>query len=184
MSAQLAVLGLLAEGPAHGYALERLIEERGVRKWASIGSSSVYYVLTRMVSEGLAQVEVVAAPGRGPRRKVHTITPRGRAAWQGRATGAIADPDSPGEEFLLAISGFPLLDPAKARAALERRVDELDSRIERLEADRREAAPFPGHVEAMFDLTRARLATDRAWTASFLRRQFEQPEVREKEKTS
>jgi len=184
MSAQLAVLGLLVEGPAHGYAIERLIEERGMRKWASIGSSSIYYVLGRMISEGLAEVEVVAAPGRGPRRKVHTITPRGRVVWEGRAIGAITDADSPGEEFLLAISGFPLLDPVKARAALRQRVDELDSRIERLEADRQEAAPFPGHVEAMFDLTRARLATDRAWVGSFLHRQFEQPAIREKEKTS
>jgi len=183
MSAQLAVLGLLAEGPAHGYALERLIEERGMRKWASIGSSSIYYVLGRMVSGGLADVDVVAAPGRGPRRKVHTITRRGRSVWEGRAIDAITDTDAPAEEFLLAIAGFPLLDPAKAGAALECRVSELDARIESLAADRREAAPFPGHVEAMFDLTLARLVTDRTWTQSFLQGQYDQPSPQRKEET-
>lgn len=184
MSAQLAVLSLLVEGPAHGYAIEALIEQRGMSKWASIGSSSIYYVLGRLVSGGLAEVDVVSAPGRGPRRKVHSITPEGRAFWEGRALEAIADAGSPVEEFLLAIAGFPLLDPAKAKEALERRVGDLDVRIEGLEADRREAAPFPGHVEAMFDLTRSRLATDRSWAKSFLHDQYEQPVRRRKEKTA
>lgn len=183
MSVQLAVLSLLVEGPAHGYAIEKLIEQRGMRRWASVGSSSIYYVLGRLVSGGLAEVDVVAAPGRGPRRKVHSITPKGRAVWEGRAIDAIADAESPAEEFLLAIAGFPLLDPVRAREALERRVGDLDVRIEGLEADRREAAPFPGHIEAMFDLIRSRLATDRSWAKSFLHNQYEQPAPRRKEKT-
>ena len=182
MSAQSAVLGLLVEGPAHGYAIEKSIEQRGMRKWASIGSSSIYYVLGRLVSGGLAEVDVVSAPGRGPRRKVHSITPEGRAVWEARAIDAIADAGSPPEEFLLAIAGFPLLDSARAGEALEQRIGDLDARIESLDADRREAAPFPGHVAAMFDLTRSRLVTDRSWAGSFLHSQFAQPTHRGKEK--
>ena len=183
MSAQLAVLGLLVERPAHGYAIEQLIEQRGMRKWASIGASSVYYVLNQLAADGLATAEEIDAPGRGPRRRVLTVTPEGRDYWQERALKAIADAGSAASDFLLAISGFPLLDPAEAQNAFDSRVAELDSRIEQLDDDRRAAQPVPPQVEAMFDLTLSQLETDRAWTQSFLSKQLTQPTPRERGET-
>ena len=34
------VLGLVAEMPRHGYELERVIEQRGMREWTQIGLPS------------------------------------------------------------------------------------------------------------------------------------------------
>ena len=33
------ILGILAEQPRHGYQIEKLIEERGMRKWTDVGFS-------------------------------------------------------------------------------------------------------------------------------------------------
>ena len=46
--AEMLVLGLVAEMPRHGYQLEQVIEERGMREWTQIGFSSIYFVLSKL----------------------------------------------------------------------------------------------------------------------------------------
>ena len=41
---ELLLLGLVAEMPRHGYELEQVIEQRGMREWTQIGFSSIYFV--------------------------------------------------------------------------------------------------------------------------------------------
>ena len=36
------ILGILAEQPHHGYQIEKLIIDRGMRKWTDVGFSSIY----------------------------------------------------------------------------------------------------------------------------------------------
>ena len=49
---ELAILGLVAEGPGYGYQIEQVIEERGMRNWTEIGFSSIYYILNKLEKEG------------------------------------------------------------------------------------------------------------------------------------
>lgn len=168
MSVQLALLGLLVEQPLHGYAMEQLIDRRGMRAWTPIGFSSIYQVLDQLVAEGSARVTVESAPGRGPKRRVHHVTAAGRRRWQAASLAALADPDADPQTFLIALSGFPLLPPMDAVAALRRRDDELGVRLTRLARDLAAARPVPAHVEAMFTFTRTRLRAERTWTRGFL----------------
>ena len=46
-NAEYAVLSLLAEAPRHGYGVERIVEERGMRNWTEIGFSSIYFLLKK-----------------------------------------------------------------------------------------------------------------------------------------
>ena len=39
--AELAVLGLIVEQPRHGYEIEKVIEDRGMREWTEIGFSTI-----------------------------------------------------------------------------------------------------------------------------------------------
>ena len=55
--AQLLVLGLVAEMPRHGYELEQVIEQRGMREWTQIGFSSIYFVLGKLEKLGLVASE-------------------------------------------------------------------------------------------------------------------------------
>ncbi len=53
--AELTVLGLIVEQPRHGYDLEQVIEERGIRQWTDIAFSSIYYVLAKLEKRGLVK---------------------------------------------------------------------------------------------------------------------------------
>ncbi|MEX2144087.1 MAG: PadR family transcriptional regulator, partial [Anaerolineales bacterium] len=51
-NAELAILGLVVEAPRHGYEIEQLIESRGMRNWAEVGFSSIYYILGKLEARG------------------------------------------------------------------------------------------------------------------------------------
>jgi DNA-binding PadR family transcriptional regulator len=69
------VLGLVAEMPRHGYELEQVIEERGMREWTQIGFSSIYYVLGRLEQRGLVKAGM---PANATAKKSYEITARGK----------------------------------------------------------------------------------------------------------
>lgn len=74
-----AVLGLLAEGPTHGFAISKYLESDGpVGRVLTVRQPLVYRALNRLVAAELAE-PVRAEPGdAGPQRVVHRITSRGR----------------------------------------------------------------------------------------------------------
>ena len=67
------ILGILAEQPCHGYQIEKLIEERGMRKWTDVGFSSIYYILEKLEKKGLAE----SVPTKGKDKKEYKITKSG-----------------------------------------------------------------------------------------------------------
>src|SRR5688572_31107406 len=75
------ILVTLADGPAHGYAIKRAVEERtdgGVR----LGPGTLYAALARMTDAKLVRAH---APGRqgaqaGPPSPTYSLTAAGRAA--------------------------------------------------------------------------------------------------------
>ena len=64
-SAELAILSLIAEKPRHGYEIDEVIEERGMRDWTEIGFSSIYYLLNKLenAQESLDTGNTTAAAG-------------------------------------------------------------------------------------------------------------------------
>jgi DNA-binding PadR family transcriptional regulator len=99
MSIRHAILGLLSEGPLHGYGLKAAYEESLV-PGASLNIGQVYPALERLQTDGHVTSEVVAQSER-PDRKVFTITDAGRrelANWL--ATAAPRESDLRNETFL------------------------------------------------------------------------------------
>ncbi len=168
MSARIAILGLLVEQPLHGYGVERVIEQRGMRKWTSIGFSSIYHLLDQLVDDGLADVRVEPAPGRGKERRVHHVTNKGRRLWSATTLEALRDVHASDSAFLTALSVLPLLDQPDSIDALRQRRNRLESQIAGLDSDRSAVVPVPDHVEAMFSYTRSRLAASLTWLTEFL----------------
>lgn len=78
MSLGTVLLGLLADGPAHGYDLKRLHDERFAAAKA-LPFGQVYSTLARLERDGLAE-SVEVAQGSGPERTVYAVTDAGRAA--------------------------------------------------------------------------------------------------------
>jgi DNA-binding PadR family transcriptional regulator len=75
------VLCLLAEQPAHGFALARQLEPTSdLGRIMTVRRPLVYRALDRVVGAGLAQPHLTEPGAAGPNRTRHRITSAGRAA--------------------------------------------------------------------------------------------------------
>lgn len=83
-----AVLGLLGEGPSHGFAIARELSVDGdVGRVLTVRRPLVYRALDRLVEAGCAE-PVTTEKGEGPNRVIHRITSGGRQ----RLRGWLAEP--------------------------------------------------------------------------------------------
>lgn len=73
-----AVLGLLAQGPAHGFALAKQLQPDGSvgRVW-SLRTPLVYRAIQNLTQKGLVEVQGEERSDLGPQRRLVAITPRG-----------------------------------------------------------------------------------------------------------
>ena len=75
-----AILGLLSEGPRHGYELKGLYDEALVPS-AKLNFGQVYPTLDRLRRDGCVEQDVVSQDDR-PDRKVYSLTEHGRKQLQ------------------------------------------------------------------------------------------------------
>lgn len=167
-NAELAILGLVAEKPRHGYEIEQVIEARGMRDWTEVGFSSIYYLLKKLEEKGYITSEVKQPEGRGPARKVYSITEAGGQAWYQASLDALRQPESPASGFLLGLSVFPSFKPEDAEAALRECMEQLHVRLANVMARREAQQPLPPYVDAMFDYSLNLIQAEIDWLAAFL----------------
>jgi DNA-binding PadR family transcriptional regulator len=78
-----AVLGLLAEGPSHGFAISKQLEPgTDVGRILTVRRPLVYRALGRLVDLGLAEPVHKEKSDHGPNRAIHRTTRAGREALQ------------------------------------------------------------------------------------------------------
>ncbi len=181
-NADLAVLGLVAEGPRHGYQVEQDIARRGMREWTEIGFSSIYYVLNKLEAAGWLESRPEEAAGlaekrspadkRGPARKVYSLTGQGWVVYRAAVLERLAQPRPRSADFALALANLPAVETGAARAAVQAQYAALVLRLEQVQAkkllDRQAAGNLPPHVEALFSYSEAQLAAEVAWLGNFL----------------
>lgn len=169
-NAELAILTLLAEQPRHGYDIEQVIEERGMREWTQIGFSSIYYLLKKLEREGLVETRSEAHVGRGPSRKIYQLTDDGKQQTQIGILETLSTPTHCMPAIQIGLANLPSLEPAEAREALREYQQELIARLNQLEAKWGEQQPLPEHVDAMFEYSLTLLEAERLWVESFIER--------------
>ena len=162
--ADIVVLSLIAEHPRHGYDLDRVIEQRGYRQWTSLAFSSVYYVLKRLAERGLLE------PDDGPtgRRIVFRITDAGRRELSKAADERVLTPAPPTAGVLPALNAYARLDEPGLVAALARRAEALQERLDQLR--RLRAQVNEEHALAIFNYEILRQEADLTWTRSLLKK--------------
>jgi len=167
-NAEIAILSLVAEQPRHGYEIEAVIAERGMREWTEVGFSSIYYVLKKLEARGFVERIAAGEGSRGPARVTYRATAEGLEALRTAALGALSTPQSGNSPFLLGMANLPLLSPAEVREALTRYRAALAEKAEQL-ADRRSRAGHdkPFFVTAMFDRSLALIAAELQWLTAF-----------------
>jgi DNA-binding PadR family transcriptional regulator len=167
--AELAVLSVVAEGPQHGYQIQQAIEARGVREWASIGFSSVYYILNKLERDGLL-TSTLTPSERGPSRKVYELTKAGHGVLQTSIANLLSTPRDRDGGFILGLANLHLLRPDQVRHALDAYEGKLRSRIAEVNRHRSEQAGHPDrplHVVALFDYSWRMLRAELKWLTEF-----------------
>ncbi len=176
-NAELAILSLIVETPRHGYQIERVIEERGMRDWTEIGFSSIYYVLKKLERNGWVESRIKQDEGRGPARKVYYVTQDGMDAWHDATLKVLSQPMQRYSSLLLGLSNLPGLAHEEAIMALRHYAEHLAEQFERVRGRSQELAPLPYFVTAMFDHSVAVIEAELAWARRFIH----QLEVRSRE---
>ncbi|MEV4414113.1 GyrI-like domain-containing protein [Catellatospora sp. NPDC049609] len=167
--AELTVLGLLLEQPRHGYELERVIEERGIRAWTALGFSSIYYLLDKLAGRGLIEASGPAAERRSPKsRATYRATAAGRELCAAATVEALAALTPVRARVLIGMANSPGLPDHEVAAGLARRRDVLRDQLAEIRAARTRQEPLPAAASAIFDYCEAMLAADAAWTEATL----------------
>ena len=167
-NAELAILSLVAEKPRHGYDIEHIIEQRGMREWTDIGFSSIYYVLNKLEKEGMIESQLHQPDGRGPARKVYSITPGGEAAHIEGVLEILSAPRSGISPFLLGLSNLPFIPLQQLLSALNSYAVQLEGRLKHLREKAEEQRPLTPYVEAMFDYSQTLIAAELNWIRKFI----------------
>jgi len=135
-SIEYALLGLLYEGPLHGYELYRRYSDRsGLAVVWKVKRSRFYAILARLGSIGLVEMEVRIQQGRPP-RKIFRLTPKGQSALRAWMMEPVADSREFRVEFPAKLYFCARTDPLAARALVskQRAVCETWLRLRRVEA--------------------------------------------------
>ena len=162
---ELLVLGLVAEMPRHGYELEQVIQQRGMRQWTEIGFSSIYYVLGKLEAWGLIEAET---PATAKSKKKYTITGMGTHNLVDQTLAAIQEVRPTHPSILLGMLHWPVLSLEDALSALGSRMKAVAKELARLEDIQFEQQPLPDHVDAMFDFSIGQLKAEAGWIARTL----------------
>ena len=168
-NAELAILGLVMETPRHGYEIEQTIEERGMRDWTDVGFSSIYYILKKLEQRGLITSHKEPAPGRGPARKVYSITGQGQGAWYKATLEALSEPGMPSQSFLLGLAGLPAVPNAQAIPALREYKAKLEARRAGIETRWKDSGEdMPLFLDGMFEYSYRLVQTEIEWLEKFI----------------
>lgn len=166
-AAELTLLGLLVEQPRHGYELEAVINERGMREWTEIGFSSIYYLLAKLRERGLVTQADGPRSGSSKARKVYAATEDGREACAAAAEEAIAEVHPVHPRILVGLANQPAVDHERVLNALDRRAQALAARIEHVRRAGSEDQNLPDFVRALFDYSLSQLSAEQAWLTRY-----------------
>ena len=157
LTAEYAVLGLLASGEASGYDLARTARRSIDYMWAP-SRSQIYKVLPRLVEKGLAASREVEQRSR-PDKALYRITPLGRAALRSWIEHVEDDPPGGNAVFLLKLFFAWVAPPEAARAQLEAYRSLLErhlSEFEEMERSPLRDEPVHSRIALRHGIARAR----------------------------
>jgi DNA-binding PadR family transcriptional regulator len=163
---ELTILALVAEGPRCGADVEQLIDERELREWLLVGSSSAYYVLNKLEQQRLLSVSVGSSG-----QTIYELTEAGYGVLQTAVAHLLGQPRPQGTGVDLGLANLKVLKPAQVyqslvqrRAALRQQLQTTEQLWERYQHEGRasdEKRAFYTHGIAM-------MTAELAWLEPFI----------------
>lgn len=103
---RIALLGVLARGPAHGYEVKAALKRWHMHFWADVQAGSVYAGLKKLDASGFARVAETGRNGRRPAYRVYEITDAGREHFHALLRAAWVDTTRYSRPVDLAVSFY------------------------------------------------------------------------------
>lgn len=169
-NAEFSILSLVAEQPRHGYQIEQVIEQRGMRQWTRVGFSSIYYLLGKLEEKGLVEVTAEVQDGRGPARKVFSLTEQGQQALDRAIEMALSEPQPCYPPILLGMASLPRLGQQAVIEALQTYRAKLTEQRQAMRRNQAAQPDLPYFVDAMFGYSEALIQAELDWLAEFITR--------------
>lgn len=146
---EIVLLQIMAESePISGYGINKLIEQRGYRNWAKIGTTSIYVGLQKLKEKGLILAEAPGKEegGKGPSSVKYSMTPAGTEILKDEVMDCLSAARERDVRFDLGLAALPILTKEEAIDALKKRELFLQATAESLrrefEAQGGEALPL------------------------------------------
>ncbi|MFQ6125321.1 MAG: PadR family transcriptional regulator [Candidatus Heimdallarchaeota archaeon] len=113
-----ALLLILAEGPAHAWHIKKVLEDRGFEEWVDMKKSTIYKSLGKLESKGfiIGQKEEEKFK---LSKKIYEITEHGKETLHEQIQLCIKNPPKPKTMFDLGLAGLSLLTKSTALSVLE-----------------------------------------------------------------
>ena len=162
---ELLVLGLVAEMPRHGYELEQVIDQRGMREWTQIAFSSIYFVLGKLENKGLIKS---AKPASAKSKKSFQLTALGKKTLVNQTLHALRSVRPNYSPLLMGMMHWPTLTKSQALDALSARKEAVAQELCRLSDIQFQQQPLPDYMESMFDFSIGQLNAEAEWIAATL----------------
>lgn len=117
---ELLFLGLLKDGPKHGYEIKRLIEEE-LFPFVGLKIKSIYYPLKKMETLGLIKKDV-GREGKWPEKYVYSLTPKGDKIFDHLITESFLSIERPYFNIDLSLYFLPYVEKKIAKRQLRGRI--------------------------------------------------------------
>ncbi len=121
---ELLLLGLLREGPKHGYDIKTKIKQI-LSLFAGVDLKSIYYPLQILEKRGLV-VKKAIKPGRRPQRIVYALTPKGEARFNELLSKSLLNLKRPQFSLDLSLYFLHYMKPSLASRRLRARLHILN----------------------------------------------------------
>jgi len=145
---ELLFLGLLKDGPKHGYEIKRLIEDELFR-FVGLKIRSIYYPLKKMEKLGLVKKDI-GREGKWPEKYVYSLTLKGEKIFDHLITESFLSIERPYFNIDLSLYFLQYVDKKIAKRQLRGRVMFLN-RIKRELTSLKNAKIDQKHLKIIFE---------------------------------
>jgi len=146
---ELLFLGLLKDGPKHGYEIKRLIEGE-LFSFVGLKIKSIYYPLKKMEKVGLIKKDV-GREGKYPEKFVYSLTAKGDKIFDHLITDSFSSIERPYFNIDLSLYFLQYVDKKIAKRQLRGRILFLKRIRREVRALRKSVDPSKKHLQIILD---------------------------------
>jgi DNA-binding PadR family transcriptional regulator len=126
--AEVALIGLLSEGEAHAYQIEKKVEFRDMRSWTELSMSSIYKVLRKLEEKELVSSRTEISK-ENKTRKLYQVSKTGKQAMRQAIKCMLSQPEPLKWQMDIATYNSAVLSKKEVLAALQEYKKELEKKI-------------------------------------------------------